>query len=507
MERVTFLIEATNEHIDCLLNPEDLEIKRSSGVKQTSLRPVAGEKQNDSPILYTGGGTTELSLKLLFDSSYLRSGDVNTDIRDYTQKLWKLSETMVLVNQSEQAPLVRFIWGSAWNILGVVTQISERLENFAPSGIPRRSWLSINLQRIDEALPGQTSLSDDLLNVLKNDPLSLLKTGTLNALNQPATRVIRQMAQDIRLGTASFLDSVDASEVWLTEAQNLAGLQANTNQVLKSLIGDFAQMTEGADSLEATIGAINDLMHNRENADLQRKVVFQLNQLAQERPNQSSYLADSSNKLGEIFSAQAQSIEKLKNLKLLMDKEVRRTAEEISREVGAIQGLLKKVPEGLLKKEAINNINDHAENIALSSIESFITSLPQLGIALLEHNFLSEAAQLRQSAEKLGLCSVKLKNMPSTEDSHEGINPKISLTIPDASELEPPRAIQDNLPQLPQGYEIPSPALPGERLDYLAYKYYGDPAYWRVIARYNNIVHPLHAKSGPIQFPPIQKRR
>jgi delta 1-pyrroline-5-carboxylate dehydrogenase len=44
----------------------------------------------------------------------------------------------------------------------------------------------------------------------------------------------------------------------------------------------------------------------------------------------------------------------------------------------------------------------------------------------------------------------------------------------------------------------------GERLDELAYRYYGSPRFWRVLARTNAIQHPLHLPPHlQLQLPPI----
>ena len=40
MERVSFLIESTGERLSCMLNPETLEIKRTSGLR--ALQSLSG---------------------------------------------------------------------------------------------------------------------------------------------------------------------------------------------------------------------------------------------------------------------------------------------------------------------------------------------------------------------------------------------------------------------------------------------------------------------------------
>ncbi len=157
MERVAFLVEATGERIPCLLNPESLLVRRQAGVSpQRSLGGQAtGAGLTDDPLLATGGGTTEMLLDLLFDI-YLTGRPAGAsavavhDVRDLTGPLWQLAETARGEGYG-RLPQVRFLWGKAWNVPGVVAAVSERLENFTPGGAPTRSWLRLRLLRTGEA--------------------------------------------------------------------------------------------------------------------------------------------------------------------------------------------------------------------------------------------------------------------------------------------------------------------------------------------------------------------
>ena len=64
MERVTFLVEETGERLDCLLNPESIDISRRSGVRarRSFGGALTGRGSSDDPLLYTGGGPRTLSL-------------------------------------------------------------------------------------------------------------------------------------------------------------------------------------------------------------------------------------------------------------------------------------------------------------------------------------------------------------------------------------------------------------------------------------------------------------
>jgi hypothetical protein len=153
MERVAFLIEASNERLGCLLNPESLSLRREAGInsRASATGRLSGAGLSDDPLIYTGGGVTELDLDLLFDVSLAGSSIVSEDVRDLTRPLWNLAENSAPGSRDYgRPPVVRFIWGKAWNIPGVVVAVAERLEQFSQSGQPRRSWLRLRLRRVAE---------------------------------------------------------------------------------------------------------------------------------------------------------------------------------------------------------------------------------------------------------------------------------------------------------------------------------------------------------------------
>ena len=152
MERVAFLIEENNERLRCLLNPETLVLRRWSGVRQrrSVTGRLAGVGLADEPLLYTGGGRTELDLDLLFDVSLAGSSVATSDVRDLTAPLWNLAENVAVNDGYSRVPMVRFIWGKSWNIPGIIEGVSERLERFTPDGVPHRSWLRMRFVRVNE---------------------------------------------------------------------------------------------------------------------------------------------------------------------------------------------------------------------------------------------------------------------------------------------------------------------------------------------------------------------
>jgi hypothetical protein len=160
MVRVGFVIESTGDTMECLLNPISLVVRRTAGVvpERAPSGLFSRAATWDYPLLYTGGGTTEIDLELLFDAPLgasmraQNSGATATgaepDVRDLTAPFFNLSENAI---DRMVPPIARFIWGKAWNVRGIVASVSERLERFSESGVPRRSWMSMRFLRVVDA--------------------------------------------------------------------------------------------------------------------------------------------------------------------------------------------------------------------------------------------------------------------------------------------------------------------------------------------------------------------
>src|SRR5690349_7080966 len=122
MERVAFLVEGTGERIGCLLNPESIIVRRTAGVRprRSAAGLLTGAALADDPILYTGGGTTEIDLDLLFDVTLPGSSaptvsstptgarpalPVLEDVRVLTGPLRQLAEGPVVTGESPAPPV------------------------------------------------------------------------------------------------------------------------------------------------------------------------------------------------------------------------------------------------------------------------------------------------------------------------------------------------------------------------------------------------------------------
>jgi hypothetical protein len=200
MERVAFLIENSGQRIGCLLNPEGLTVRRTAGVARRHhvANPVASADLTDDPLLYTGGGWTEIELDLLFEVSLAGSTIETADVRTLTLPLWELAENRRDEQGRLRPPLVRFVWGKAWNVPGIITAVAERLDAFGPNGVPARSWLRMRFVRVTSADPPQPPVPESVEALEK-----LLPVAASAASSEPANKPEPDRAVEITGGPDS----------------------------------------------------------------------------------------------------------------------------------------------------------------------------------------------------------------------------------------------------------------------------------------------------------------
>jgi hypothetical protein len=150
VERVAFLVEDTNQRIDCQLNPETVEVTRLAGVRPrgTATGRLTGAGLADDPLHFTGGGRTELRLDLLFDVELVPTEPRPTDVRALTRPLWMLAENSAAEHGAVRPPVLLMVLGKSWNVRAVVAAVAERFDCFDAEGVPRRSWLRLKLLRV-----------------------------------------------------------------------------------------------------------------------------------------------------------------------------------------------------------------------------------------------------------------------------------------------------------------------------------------------------------------------
>lgn len=194
MERVTFLLEDGAERVSCLLNPERLMVRRSAGaVPRRSLGGLlSGRAQSDDPLLAVGGGVTELDLELLFDTSLTDGPARAEDVRELTRPLWRFAD-----GGGAGLTRVRFLWGKAWNVPGVVLAASEQFEAFGVGGAPQRSWLRLRLRRVAEPQDGEAVSPSPFL----NDSLALPPVSPLDpSVSIPGTGSAGVLLHEVKGG-------------------------------------------------------------------------------------------------------------------------------------------------------------------------------------------------------------------------------------------------------------------------------------------------------------------
>ncbi|MGW9194495.1 CIS tube protein [Micromonospora chersina] len=165
MERVAFLVDESGTRVDCLLNPETVQVTRLAGVRPRGAPDgrLTGAGLADDPLVFTGGGRTELVLDLLFDIDFVESPARPEDVRALTRPLWILAENSAVEHGWLRPPLVRLVWGKTWNVPGVIVAIAERFDAFTLTGTPRRSWLRLKLVRVAEtAEAAQAGFEEEL---------------------------------------------------------------------------------------------------------------------------------------------------------------------------------------------------------------------------------------------------------------------------------------------------------------------------------------------------------
>jgi hypothetical protein len=153
MERVAFLLDDTGEHIGALLNPETVVMSRTAGVepRRSAGGRLTGAGLADDPLLFTGGGHTELRLDLLFDVDLAPAQLGVLDVRQMTRPIWRLAENSAEVDRKRRPPSVHFLWGRAWDMPGIVTEVAERFDRFDADGSPLRSWMRLVFVRIGQS--------------------------------------------------------------------------------------------------------------------------------------------------------------------------------------------------------------------------------------------------------------------------------------------------------------------------------------------------------------------
>jgi hypothetical protein len=74
-----------------------------------------------------------------------------SDVRQMTRPIWSLAENSAEVDKKRRPPSVHFLWGRAWDMPGIVTEVAERFDRFSPDGSPLRSWMRLVFVRVGQS--------------------------------------------------------------------------------------------------------------------------------------------------------------------------------------------------------------------------------------------------------------------------------------------------------------------------------------------------------------------
>ena len=135
----------SNESVGVMFNPTEYSMSKSN-----SWDPVKIVGSNIPRLEFTSGGSTELSLELLFDT--YESG---VDVRDHTNKIYKMtqidSSTVDSATGIGRPPRVLFSWGRVFNFAAVITSFSINYTLFLSDGKPVRARVSLSLQECEDS--------------------------------------------------------------------------------------------------------------------------------------------------------------------------------------------------------------------------------------------------------------------------------------------------------------------------------------------------------------------
>lgn len=150
-------VEADGEPLPVQFNPSTLKIARSNNVDRGGVTAKTQKVQNPS------AEPSKLTFDLEFDTAEQSRGGQAVDVREWTALVRQFVEPPTDKQHAGQpAPAVQFAWGTLiFN--GVVEQINEELDYFAPDGTPLHAKVSLSLSEQNfayEALAGPAANND-----------------------------------------------------------------------------------------------------------------------------------------------------------------------------------------------------------------------------------------------------------------------------------------------------------------------------------------------------------
>jgi hypothetical protein len=161
-------------------NPESLEYAVTNTLKEVG---KGGNKKQ-----FVDKSTAKLTMQLVFDTT-----DTGEDVRTHTDKVASLLKP-VGQGKKQVPPNVEFSWG-VYRFTGMVEQHKEKLDFFAPSGVPLRATIDLGLASQDVQFESGKNPSASVDRNLAAEPVVVPggggPSGLANALGDPrAARAI-----------------------------------------------------------------------------------------------------------------------------------------------------------------------------------------------------------------------------------------------------------------------------------------------------------------------------
>lgn len=186
LEKLTIIPE-NGAPILALFNPERYTVSKSVQLAEVAIPGL------DAPVVqYIRGQNEKISMELFFDTTDLGMVGSVTDVRDQTNKVYKL---LKVDGELHAPPRVTLSWGLSGQLTShgasispwlVLESISEEFSVFSPGGIPLRAKLNVSFREawtIEEQLqvtPRHSSNRTKLRRVVRGETLSHIAADEYN---------------------------------------------------------------------------------------------------------------------------------------------------------------------------------------------------------------------------------------------------------------------------------------------------------------------------------------
>ncbi|MGA5818129.1 hypothetical protein ACPC54_09750 [Kitasatospora sp. NPDC094028] len=138
------LVRADGPKVEVQFNPVSLRLSRNNNVDRGGVGTRTEKRQNPS------AEPAVLAFDLAFDTAEQGGPGGYTDVREWTALVRQFVEPPAR-RKGDPPPIVRFQWGT-FRFDGIVTQVTEELDLFAPDGTPLRAKVGLSVTEQDFGL-------------------------------------------------------------------------------------------------------------------------------------------------------------------------------------------------------------------------------------------------------------------------------------------------------------------------------------------------------------------